>query len=478
MFCKFCGKNIDDNSLYCSLCGNALAENSDNQSTPNEQENVGLHVHHDYSKEQLIDGYIIRNIKYISMHSRNSIKSQLMDFSINELNAIQYLPLVNPTTMTLFAIFLFPLGLDRFMTGKIGIGVMRIVLCLISLFIPMSLLFMLGWLLYESISATKRTYDYNASIIIGKKHINLTYKNYSHGYNPSSINEPQKIVSIISSVLLLILLFTPWFKIRLIGEFSFISLISDYMKIQSVINDYIDSRYLETITAIMVLLLMYGAICVLVIIVYLFDSLYHYGTKKAKKFPSSYPLSISIGVFSIAIMIIVWAINYAAQNIAHETLDLFGADELFGGYVSRIIVVSLTSAPVFVLLICIIMFILQISMNVNTKNLRKWLDETSEDRGSALHGLELLKEKSFDSALYTFDEALVFDNHDAMAWWGKLLVRLKCSGFNELVNQDVDFTQFIEYKNALRYADNNEYNMFVLAAERYRERNKNTVDIN
>lgn len=59
-------------------------------------------------------------------HDLMSVKEQLEKADENKYSRVQVVGYKNPTTMIIIAFFLGGLGIDRFMLGQVGLGVLKI----------------------------------------------------------------------------------------------------------------------------------------------------------------------------------------------------------------------------------------------------------------------------------------------------------------------------------------------------------------
>ncbi len=75
---------------------------------------------------QNIDLYLTTNAKYFEPSAIPIIRQKLENASDDSLLTLQATELKDPTVMLLVSIFLGTLGVDRFMIGDIGIGILKL----------------------------------------------------------------------------------------------------------------------------------------------------------------------------------------------------------------------------------------------------------------------------------------------------------------------------------------------------------------
>lgn len=73
-----------------------------------------------------IDLYLTTNAKYFEPSAIPIIRQKLENASDDSLLTLQATELKDPTVMLLVSIFLGTLGVDRFMIGDIGIGILKL----------------------------------------------------------------------------------------------------------------------------------------------------------------------------------------------------------------------------------------------------------------------------------------------------------------------------------------------------------------
>ena len=76
--------------------------------------------------KERIDAYIMANSKYFPTGSIYMLKEKLEKLPDEKLYMLQSVELKDPTTMLLVSLFLGSLGVDRFMLGDTGMGVLKL----------------------------------------------------------------------------------------------------------------------------------------------------------------------------------------------------------------------------------------------------------------------------------------------------------------------------------------------------------------
>lgn len=79
-------------------------------------------------KNQL-DLYLTTNAKYFNEESIPLLRQKLEKADDDILPALQASALKDPTTMLLISIFVGTLGIDRFMLGDTGMGILKLLTC-------------------------------------------------------------------------------------------------------------------------------------------------------------------------------------------------------------------------------------------------------------------------------------------------------------------------------------------------------------
>lgn len=76
-----------------------------------------------------IDLYLTTNAKYFEATAIPIIRQKLQQADNDALISLQATELKDPTTLLLVSIFLGSLGIDRFMLGDTGIGILKLLTC-------------------------------------------------------------------------------------------------------------------------------------------------------------------------------------------------------------------------------------------------------------------------------------------------------------------------------------------------------------
>lgn len=78
---------------------------------------------------QKVDMYILQNQKYLPAEQMLFIRDKLMAMDDSKFIMLNAVELRDPTIMLIVSIFLGSLGIDRFMLGDIGLGVLKLLTC-------------------------------------------------------------------------------------------------------------------------------------------------------------------------------------------------------------------------------------------------------------------------------------------------------------------------------------------------------------
>ncbi len=80
-------------------------------------------------EQNKVDMYIMTNQKYFPAEKIMYIKEKLAAMDESKFSMISTIEMKDPTTILLVSIFLGSLGIDRFMLGDIGMGILKLLTC-------------------------------------------------------------------------------------------------------------------------------------------------------------------------------------------------------------------------------------------------------------------------------------------------------------------------------------------------------------
>jgi len=79
--------------------------------------------------QQRIDMYFMTNSKYFPEEKAVYFKEKLASLTDEKFSLLSTIELKDPTTLLLVSIFLGALGVDRFMLGDTGMGILKLLTC-------------------------------------------------------------------------------------------------------------------------------------------------------------------------------------------------------------------------------------------------------------------------------------------------------------------------------------------------------------
>lgn len=79
--------------------------------------------------QQKVDMYIMTNQKFFPEEKIMLLKEKLLQADEQTFSMISVLELKDPTTLLLISIFVGSLGIDRFMLGDTGMGILKLLTC-------------------------------------------------------------------------------------------------------------------------------------------------------------------------------------------------------------------------------------------------------------------------------------------------------------------------------------------------------------
>ncbi|HPT78618.1 MAG TPA: TM2 domain-containing protein [Candidatus Atribacteria bacterium] len=75
---------------------------------------------------QKVDMYLMTNQKYFPAEKMVYIREKLLAMDDSKFTLVSTVELKDPTTLLLISIFLGSLGIDRFMLGDVGMGILKL----------------------------------------------------------------------------------------------------------------------------------------------------------------------------------------------------------------------------------------------------------------------------------------------------------------------------------------------------------------
>ncbi len=76
--------------------------------------------------QEQVDAYILRNEKYFPEEKIVYLKRKLLSADESKFDLVAGMQFKNPTVMLVISIFLGVLGIDRFMLGETGMGLLKL----------------------------------------------------------------------------------------------------------------------------------------------------------------------------------------------------------------------------------------------------------------------------------------------------------------------------------------------------------------
>ncbi len=103
--------------------------------------------------QQKIDMYVMTNQKYFPAEKIMYLKDKLRTMDEEKFSLISTIEMKDPTTLLLVSLFLGTLGVDRFMIGDTGMGILKLLTCGVC-----GILTIIDWF---SISAKTKELNFN-----------------------------------------------------------------------------------------------------------------------------------------------------------------------------------------------------------------------------------------------------------------------------------------------------------------------------
>ena len=76
-----------------------------------------------------VDMFLISNGKYFESHHIGFIREKLLDSDENKWGILQALDFKDPTMMLIISIIIGSFGVDRFLIGDTGLGILKLISC-------------------------------------------------------------------------------------------------------------------------------------------------------------------------------------------------------------------------------------------------------------------------------------------------------------------------------------------------------------
>lgn len=122
MFCKKCGKELDEGAAFCSSCGTAVAAEYGAESRTEGDANTKRSTV-DSTK---IDMFFATNAKKFKPVHVAALRKKMQNIDDEKFVTLQCADLKDPVLMLIISVLVGEFGVDRFIMGDIGIGVLKL----------------------------------------------------------------------------------------------------------------------------------------------------------------------------------------------------------------------------------------------------------------------------------------------------------------------------------------------------------------
>ncbi len=78
---------------------------------------------------QKVDMYLMSHSKYFESHNIAIIRDMMLKADESKMMAVMSINLKDPTAIVIFSVVVGVLGIDRFMLGDVGLGVLKLLTC-------------------------------------------------------------------------------------------------------------------------------------------------------------------------------------------------------------------------------------------------------------------------------------------------------------------------------------------------------------
>ncbi|MBR3433315.1 MAG: TM2 domain-containing protein [Bacteroidaceae bacterium] len=107
-------------------------------------------------REKRVQRFLVENKKYFPQNRMSDIKKKIEEISDEQFEQIEWLEFKDPSMMTIVAVFLGHIGVDRFMLDDVKNGILKLLCTLLTCGIAGTV-----WWFIDIFSISQRTTAYN-----------------------------------------------------------------------------------------------------------------------------------------------------------------------------------------------------------------------------------------------------------------------------------------------------------------------------
>lgn len=107
-------------------------------------------------RQKRVQRYLVENKKYFPQNRMSDIKKKIMEISDEQFEQIEWLEFKDPSMMTIVAVFLGHIGVDRFMLDDVKNGILKLLSTLLTFGIAGTI-----WWFIDIFNISERTTAYN-----------------------------------------------------------------------------------------------------------------------------------------------------------------------------------------------------------------------------------------------------------------------------------------------------------------------------
>ena len=107
-------------------------------------------------RQKRVQRYLVENKKYFPQNRMSDIKKKIMEISDEQFEQIEWLEFKDPSMMTIVAVFLGHIGVDRFMLDDVKNGILKLLSTLLTFGIAGTI-----WWFIDIFNISDRTTAYN-----------------------------------------------------------------------------------------------------------------------------------------------------------------------------------------------------------------------------------------------------------------------------------------------------------------------------